>query len=202
MLTSPLSPSAMLHCVLGGAAVSWSLSVPSLLLVLLLPSVSRVDEEFPSPPRPRQSAPRTPSASRVTLEILSPRGNSSTLGVLVPLGKSNPPPTPWQSPQEFSSTPEASGLSFQFPTLEDSLARFPRRPATQSISHCVAPWRPPAPAPSASASTSVVSNVAPPPAAVPPGPVSAPLTSSPSAVSSGVGVSVGIITESLADPAF
>ena len=49
--------------------------------------------------------PGTPQPSRVTPEVLSPQGNSSTPGVSVPLGYSNPPPTPWRPPPGFSANP-------------------------------------------------------------------------------------------------
>ena len=93
MLTSPFFSSAMPYCVLGGAGGSWSLSISSLRLVLLLPLVSRVAEEFPSPPRPHPSV--CPQNS-VTLKVhsMSPGGNSSTPGLSVPLGDSTPPNTP------------------------------------------------------------------------------------------------------------
>ena len=94
MLTSPLSLYAVTHCVIGGGAGSWLLPISSPWLVLLLPSVPRVSEEFPSPPHPRLSYPGTPLFLRVTLEVSSPWGNSSTLVLLVPLGNLTPPTTP------------------------------------------------------------------------------------------------------------
>ena len=51
----------------------------------------------------------------------------------------------------------------RYPTLEDSPAGFPCRPATLSLSLSFAPWRTPAPA--SSASLEVTSQVSPPPTA-------------------------------------
>ena len=95
----------------------------------------------------------------------------------------------------ISATPEATGHPSPSPTTENSLVGFSRRPENFSLSRFSAPWRPPAP--TASASTTVVSDVVPPLAAAPPGPVSAPLSSGPYAV----GVGVSIIPTSSATPA-
>ena len=134
ILTSPLYPSAMPRCGLCGATGSCLLAISSLRLVLPLTSVSWVAGDFPSPPCPRPSAPGTPFPLRVTPEVESPRGNSSTLGVSVTLGNSTPPPTPWQSPPGFSATREALGPPSMSLTPEESSAGFSCQPATLSFS--------------------------------------------------------------------
>ena len=79
----PLLPPSSIPCgALGGAAGSCPITISSLRLVVVFPSVSQVAEAFLSPPRPCPSIPGTPFPSRVTLRFL------------VPLGNSTPPPTP------------------------------------------------------------------------------------------------------------
>ena len=114
-----LSPSDVPCSVLGGAAGSSSLAISSPRQVAVLPAVSRVAVGFPSPNHPFLSVPGTPSPSRVTTEVLSPRGNYVTLGVLVPLGNSTPPPAPWHPPPGFSGSLEASSPPYPSPTSED-----------------------------------------------------------------------------------
>ena len=96
--------------------------------------------EFPSPP-PRKSV-----SLGFTPEVLPPWGNSFTPGVLMPLDNLTPPPTPCQPPLGFSHTTEASGTPSLLPTLEDLPDGFSCRTATLSLSPCLAPWRPTAPA--------------------------------------------------------
>ena len=130
--------------------------------------MSRVAEEFPSPPCPHPSVPGTLLPLRVTLEVFPPWGKSATPGASVPLDDSNPPPTPWQSPPGFSVNLEALGPPLLSPTPEDFTAGFSCQPATSSL-YLFVPHAPP-PAPAASKSVLVASRVSPPPAVAPPGP--------------------------------
>ena len=135
MLTLYRSPSDMPCCVFGGADGSWLLYISSPRLMLLLPLVSRVAGKFSSPPGPCLSAPGILLPSRVTTEVLHPRGNSSTTGVSVPLGESTPPTTLWLSPPRFSVTPEASGPPSPSRTHEDLPSGFSCWPEALSLSH-------------------------------------------------------------------
>ena len=154
---------AMSCCGCGGATILG----PPILSLAPPPSpcasVARVVGGFPSPPRPRLSSPRTPSPSVGTPGVLSPRGNSATLGVSMPCSNLTPPPTPWRYPRGFSvtsealrppsssltpkgswATPEASRPPLSPRTLEGSPARFPRQPTILPLSSGLAPWLPPA----------------------------------------------------------
>ena len=99
------------HCGICGASGSCLIAISSQSLLLPHPLLSWVAGEFLSPPRPVCLPQALPCPSGVPLEYLSTHGNSSTPGVLVPLGNSTPPPNPWRSLMWFSTTLEALGAS-------------------------------------------------------------------------------------------
>ena len=103
----PIPPFSVPLCLLGNATSFCPINISSPQLVLVFPSVSQMAEEFSSPPCPRLSVPGTPLPLRVTPEIFIPWGNSSTLGVSVPLGKSTPIPLSGYPPGVF---PHYGGL--------------------------------------------------------------------------------------------
>ena len=112
---------------------------------------------------------------RVTPEVSSPRGNSSTLGVSMPYGNPTLPYTPWQTPPGFSATPEALPPPLCLSHSRGLAGWFFRRQETPSLSLFSAPCF--HPSPSASASSIMASKVALAPAASSPEPSYAPLSS-------------------------
>ena len=113
-----------------------------------------------SPSCPRPSSPSSPSPAVVTLGVSPYWGNYAPPGASVPCGESTPPSTPWQDPSEFSvateasrppsssptpkelwATPEASRLPSSPLNLENSPARFSRRPAYLPLCADLVSWR-------------------------------------------------------------
>ena len=180
---APLAPSGCLCglTALSPAAGSGPTVTPFSLQLSPHASVYRVVEGFPSPPCPRPSSPGTPSPSGVTLEVSSPWGNSSTLGVLMPFDNSTPLPLPGYPSWGFPPLQRPRGPPPCPPTPEDSPDGFSRRPAALSLTPGLSPWRPPAP--SSSLAAEVTSLVPLPPAAVPPGSGPAPLPFVPRSIS-------------------
>ena len=82
-------------------------------------------------PVPCTSSPGTQLTLRVTPEVSSPQGKSSTIGVLVALGNTTPPPTPWRPPPGFSATLEVLPPPLILPLQRNCLPGFPagRRPS-------------------------------------------------------------------------
>ena len=136
MITCVIPPpltSTMLRVGLGCGAGSCLLDIFFPRQIAVFPLMYWVAEVFLSPPCPRPFVPGTPLSLRIPLEVPLPQANSSSPGLLVPLGDSTAPTTPWRPPTRFSATPEASGPPSLSPTPEDLPSGFPLRLANLSL---------------------------------------------------------------------